>query len=154
MAESDKEKTSIVTTKGLFQFKVMPFGLCNAGACFERLMEKKFLGHVVSEEGVATNPDKIAAIKEWPTPRTVHEVRSFIGTCSYYRRYIRGFSDIARPLHKLTEKGDRFQWTLECQQALDTLKECLISAPILGYPNISKPFILDTDVSGYGIGTV
>ena len=92
-------------------------------------------------EGVATNPDEIAAIKEWHTPKTVQEVRSFIGTCSYYRRYIRGFSDIARQLHKPTENGDRFKWTQECQQALDTLKECLISAPILGYSDISKPFI-------------
>ena len=211
MSEVDKKKTAFVTTHGLYQFRVMPFGLCNAGACFERLMEcvlaglnwqicllylddvivfarsfeehlkrleqviskiqesrlkispgkcsflqkeVTFLGHVVSGDGISTDPAKITAVKDWPTQKSVQEVRSFLGTCSYYRRFIRQFSDIARPLHKLTEKGENFKWTPECQISMDALKQCLITAPILGYPDTSKPFILDTDASGFGIGSV
>ncbi|CAC5360975.1 unnamed protein product [Mytilus coruscus] len=82
-----------------------------------------FLVHVVSKDGISTDPSKIDAVKEWPVPRNVHDVRSFLGTCSYYRRFIRGFADIARPLHKLTEKQARFEWTQECQIAFKTLRD-------------------------------
>ena len=108
----------------------------------------------MSAEGIATDPSKIEAIKEWPVPKSVKEVRSFLGTCSYYRRFIRGFSEKASPLHKLTEKGENFKWTQECQKSMDTLKQCLISAPILGYPDTNETFILDTDASGFGVGSV
>ena len=66
-----------------------------------------FLGHVVSQDGISTSPDKVSAIKEWPVPKTVTDVRSFLGTCSYYRRFIKWFTEIARPLHKLTEKTEK-----------------------------------------------
>lgn len=164
----------------------MPFGLCNAGATFERLMERvlsnlswkvclvylddiiilsktfdehlenltqvferlkganlkmnpkkcillqkevSFLGHIVSEEGIATDPSKIEAIKHWPIPRSVKEVRSFLGLCSYYRKFIYKFSDIARPLYNLMEKNIEFVWNKDCNKAFDKFRRALISTP-------------------------
>ena len=89
-----------------------------------------------------------------PIPRNVHDVRSFLGTCSYYRRHVKSFADIARPLHKLTEKQAKFILTPECQNAFEILKDRLIKAPILGYPRTDCHFILDTDASSFGIGAV
>ena len=113
-----------------------------------------YLGHKVSEKGIETDPQKIAAIKEWPVPTNVHEIRSFIGLCSYYRKFIRDFSEIAEPLHKLTRKDHKFNWTDKCHSAFETLKEKLITSPILAYPSVEKSFILDTDASDYSIGAV
>ena len=84
----------------------------------------------MSERGIATDPEKIRAVKEWPTPKNVHELRAFLGTASYYRRYCKGFSDIARPLHKLTEKGKPYLWSDECQNSFDEFKRMLTSAPV------------------------
>ena len=120
------------------------------------LFQKKvlYLGHVVSEDGVSTDPAKIEAVKDWPVPTTVTQVRSFIGTASYYRRFIQGFANTARPLHQLTKKSAKFQWTDDCQTAFETLRDRLITAPILAYPDFTKDFILDTDASGFGMGAV
>ena len=207
----DQDKTAFVTADGLYNFKVMPYGLCNSGATFERLMELiltglhwstcliyvddiicfsktveehmrrldeifgrireaglklapsktslfqqrvSFLGHIVSESGVCTDPAKIQAVKEWPIPRNVHELRSFLGTASYYRKFCKSFCDIARPLHKLTEKQNAFVWTAECNQSFSQLKNALTSAPILGYPRNDAQYTLDCDCSSYGMGTV
>ncbi len=114
----------------------------------------EFLGHVVSQDGIATDPKKIEVVRDWPVPRTVHDVRSFLGLCSYYRRFVKNFADTARPLHRLTEKGTMFQWNDACAEAFATLKQKLITAPILGYPTTRDNFILDTDASGVGIGAV
>ena len=113
-----------------------------------------YLGHVVSAEGVHTDPKKIQAVKEWPQPTTVTQVRSFIGLASYYRRFIKDFSRIARPLFRLMEKGVKFEWTAECAEALHILKEHLITAPILAYPQIEGQYVLDTDASGFALGAV
>ena len=120
------------------------------------LFQKKvsFLGHIVSDEGIATDPSKVESVKTWPIPKTKRDVRSFLGTCSYYRRFIQDFAAIARPLHSLTEKNCTFKWTQECEVSFEKLKAALSSAPILGFPDMSKPFILDTDASGFGIGAV
>lgn len=93
-----------------------------------------YLGHVVSADGVMTDPDKVKAIKEWPTPKCLKEVRSFLGLASYYRRFIRGFADIASPLHELTSKAKQFQWSDLCEDAFQELKLRLQNAPILAYP--------------------
>lgn len=187
----------------------MPFGLCNAPATFERLMETvlsglqwqvcliylddvivygktfeemlhnlelvfeklraaglklkarkctlfskqvKYLGDVMSEEGVETDVEKVEAVRKWPEPVNKTQVRSFIGLCSYYRKFIANFAEIARPLHRLTEASVAFKWTNECQVAFDALKAKLTSAPILTHPDFSKPFILDTDASQNAIG--
>lgn len=81
-------------------------------------------------------------------------MRSFLGTCSYYRRFIKQFTDIARPLHKLTEKTEKFSWTPQCDEAFKNPKIALTSAPILRYPNLNLPSVLDTDASAFAMGGV
>lgn len=99
----------------------------------------KFLGHVVSDKGVHTDPDKTEAVRIWPVPKTVKEVRSFLGLCSYYRRFVSGFANIARPLHKLCEKNSKFTWNEDCQKAFNSLKNSLMSSPLLAYPLPGNP---------------
>jgi hypothetical protein len=113
-----------------------------------------FLGHVVSADGIEVQDAKVEAVRQWPTPRNLHETRQFLGLCSYYRRFVEGFADIAAPLHALARKDMRFQWTDACQEAFDTMKERLTSAPILGMPRTEGQFILDTDASDKGLGVV
>ena len=112
------------------------------------------MGHVITEAGVATSKDKTQAIENWPVPRNVTEVRSFLGLCSYYRRFVPSFASLADPLHKLTKKGNSFKWTEDCQRSFDSLRRALTSPPILANPDFSKPFILDCDASDQSIGAV
>ena len=113
-----------------------------------------FLGHVVSADGVATDPSKVETVANWPTPSSKSEVRSFLGLASYYRKYIQGFAHVAYPLNRLTDKRAEFQWNEACQAAFDKLKVLLTQAPILAHPNEEGEFLLDTDASGVGIGAV
>ena len=113
-----------------------------------------YLGHVVSRGGVSTDPEKTAKVTKWPTPISVQEVQQFLGLASYYRRFVRNFAEIAKPLHRLTERGRELIWTLECETAFSTLKNRLSSAPVLSLPDFSKPLLLDTDTSQEGIGAV
>ena len=211
MKAADKEKTAFCTTEGLFQFKVMPFGLCNAPASFQRLMDLvltglqwsqclvylddivvlgrsfeehiqnlnavfqrlhqsglrlkpskcsffkeqvQYLGHIISRDGVATDPEKTAKVATWPVPTCKRETQQFLGFANYYRRFIKDFAQLARPLHRLTEKTAPFTWNGECQTSFDQLRKCLCSAPVLAYPDFSRAFILDTDASDTGIGGV
>jgi len=190
---------------------MMPFGLCNAGATFQRLMDivmsglhldvclvylddiiifsksidehlerlmrvldrlrsaglklkpekcalfkrsVTFLGHVVSQARIATDPVKTKAVAEWPTPTSLKELRSFVGLASYYCRFVKGFADIAAPLHALAKKGQMFCWSTEAQTAFETLKGALISPPVLAMPNDIGEMILDTDASDATIGAV
>lgn len=114
----------------------------------------QYLGHIISTRGVEADPAKVEAVRQWPAPKSQTEVKSFVGLASYYRRFVKGFAEIARPLHQLTEKGRRFKWTEECQSAFEQLKLSLMSAPILAYPDPHKTFILDTDASDAGTGAV
>ncbi|XP_053389322.1 uncharacterized protein LOC128552313 [Mercenaria mercenaria] len=116
--------------------------------------EVEFLGHIINENGVGTDPTKIECIKQWPTPHNVTEIRSFLGLCGYYRKFILGYPQIARPLVRLTEKNTRFSWDTDCEESFKTLKNKLITAPILAHPDFSLPFILDTDACDYSIGAV
>jgi hypothetical protein len=116
--------------------------------------ETEYLGHVVSEAGITASPDKVKAILEWPTPGCVTDLRSFLGTASYYRRFVRDFASIASPLHRLTESQAQWAWTAEQESAFRRLKAVLADAPVLRFPVIDAPYILDTDASLTGIGAV
>ena len=205
------EKTAFTTGTGLYQFKVMPFGLSNAPSSFERLMERVlvglnwkicliylddiiifsstfeehlqrlqkvldcianaglklkpqkchlfrtevlYLGFLVGREGVRTDPEKVRKVREWAPPQTVTEVRSFLGFCAYYRKFVRDFSCIGAPLFALTKKHQKFHWDEHCQRAFDKLKIALQQDVVLAYPDFSKEFILDTDASDISSGAV
>ena len=209
--EKDREKTAFVCHMGLFEFNVMPFGLCDAPPVFQDLMNKvlgkalnrfafaylddiivysssveehiehlqyvfdrlreanlrckpskcefakttiSYLGHVVSENGITPDPEKVAVIHKLHPPQTVKEVRSFIGMASYYRKFTENFSEIASPLTDLTRKNAVFHWNKQCQEAFNRLKIALSSAPLLAHPDFSKPFNLYTDASAYAVGAV
>lgn len=113
-----------------------------------------FLGHIVSHDGIRCNPEKISAVRDWPTPTSVTEMRSFIGIASYYRRFIENFSNVAYPLTRLTQKDRKFEWSEDCEKAFNSLKHLLTTAPILSYPSTNDMFILDTDASAYRVGAV
>ena len=119
-----------------------------------------YLGHVISAKGVATDESKIKAIRDWPTPTTIMEVRSFLGFTGYYCRFIPKFAQVAQPLHKLTsgenagKKKAAIKWDSRCQQAFDDLKALCTTAPILAYADFSKLFNLHTDACGMGLGAV
>jgi hypothetical protein len=113
-----------------------------------------FLGHLVSEEGIRPNSTLVEKIRECPFPTSKRKVRSFLGLASYYRRFIKDFSKIAKPLYDLTKQNINFHWTEDCQKAFEHLRTCLTTKPVVIYPDFTKPFILHTDASDYAIGTV
>ena len=120
----------------------------------------KYLGHIVSKDGVATDPRKIEAICNWPTPKMVTDVCSFTGFTNYYRKFIKGYAKIARPLHELTsgENGKRknykVEWTNHCKESFEALKAICSECPVLAYADYTKPFVLHTDASTMGLGVV
>ena len=211
MHPDDVNKTTFICHRGTFRFPKMPFGLCNAPATFQRLMDTvltglnfeiclaylhdiilfshdldshldrlqrlferlraanlklkpskceilqrqvNFLGYTVSRDGVSTDPEKVKAIRDWPTPQNLRQSRAFVGLCQYYRRFVPNFSEVSAPLHALTKKNVRFQWTAECQNAFDQLKLALTEAPVMALPNDQDEFILDCDASNHSIGAV
>ena len=122
--------------------------------------ELKYLGHIVSKQGIATDPKKIQAIHDWPRPKTVTEVRSFMGFTNYYRKFIKGYAKIARPLHELVagenskRKHQKVHWDARCEASFEALKKICSEAPVLAYADYTKPFILHTDASTTGRGAV
>lgn len=206
MQPDSKEKTAFATYQGLYEFNVMPFGLKNAPAVFQRLMQRvlmdlnpedgpafvstyiddvlvfsstfeehlihishvldrliqvrlklkpskchficrevEYLGHLITPHGILPNPRRIVAVREYPIPKSVKEVRQFLGIASYYRRFVQGFAKVAQPLHALTQKGAVFSWTQSCQGAFNKLTNLLVEAPVLVHPDFDKPFTLETD---------
>ena len=225
IADDDKAKTAFTTPLGLYEFNRMPFGLCNAPATYQRLMQDmfrddlfrvllvylddvlvysktveehlerleivlaklqqhglklelrkcaffqkkvKFLGHEVSSAGIATDREKIRAVADWPVPTTTRDVRAFLGFCSYYRKFVKGFAQMAKPLHQLLSDCGGLQhkkrkvtsvqrpWSEDAnlQRAFEELKQALTTAPVLGYADYSLPFVLETDASNDGLGAV
>mgnify|MGYP001546096517 CR=1 FL=1 len=114
----------------------------------------QFLGHLVSAKGIEVSDEKVQAIKDWPVPRTTKETLSFVGLCSYYRKFCSSFEILVKPLREICKKGVKFNWTAECQTAFETLKEKLMTAPILSYPLPGLPYIVDTDASQFCVGAV
>lgn len=211
VADADRPKTAFITPDGLYQFNVMPFGLCNAPATFERMMDTllrgltwktclcylddvvvfaenfeqhlqrvrqvldcfqsaglqlnskkcifgarqiKVLGHIVSIDGVRPDPQKTAAVSNFPQPMNLKDVRSFLGLCTYFRRFIPGFSNLAEPLNILLRGNTTFHWSTEQTNAFEGLKTALTTVPILGHFVPGADTEIRTDASGYGIGAV
>ena len=122
--------------------------------CHFARTELEYLGHVITREGLKTNPRLIAAVKEFPTPKNVQDVQRFLGLSSYYRRFICNFARIAAPLHRLTRKDVQWSWCSHCELAFQRLKDLLTTAPILAYPNFKQEYVLETDASVQGLGAV
>ena len=120
--------------------------------CTFLIKETDYLGFVISKDGIKPDPKKVEAIRDLPEPKSVREIRGFIGMCSYYRRFVPNFSKRAKPLIDLTKKYARFKWTSECQTAFYFLKESLTVVPLLAYPDTNKPYVLYTDASNNCIG--
>jgi hypothetical protein len=212
MRAADKEKTAFaVPGKGLFHFTRMPFGLINASATFQRLMERvleglpsnsfkvyiddvlicgntfeelmehlhlvfvrlreanlkvaakkcrffqrrvEYLGHVVSGEGIAAREDKLSTIQNWPRPTNQSELRSFLGLCSYYRKFVKGFADISAPLHAVAAGKGKLLWLKEAERAFCQLKERLTLPPVMTYFKPDATLILDCDASNVACGAV
>ncbi|GJU50451.1 putative reverse transcriptase domain-containing protein [Tanacetum coccineum] len=151
--EEDIPKTTFRTRYSHYELQVMPFGLTNAPVVFMDLMNR-FLGHVIDSEGIHVDPAKIESIKDWASPKSPTEIRQFLGLAGYYRRFIEGFSKIAKPMTKLTQKKVKFEWGDKQEAAFQLLKQKLCSAPILALPEGSEDFIAYCDASKKGLGTV
>jgi hypothetical protein len=210
MRKEDIHKTAFRTHDGLYEFLVMPFGLCNAPATFQALMNDvlrpfhrrfvlgffddilicskswadhlqhlrviltelrrhvlfikrskcafgvssvAYLGHIISEVGVAMDPAKVQAIQDWPVPRSARALRGFLGLAGYYRKFIHNYGSIAAPLTVLLKK-DGFSWGEEAAATFATLKAAVTTGPILAMPNFTKTFVVECDASSHGFGVV
>ena len=161
---SDTKEEHLKRLEAVFQ-KLHAAGLkLKPSKCFFFREEIEYLGHVVSGKGISTNPKKVEAVAKWPTPQTVYDVRSFLGFVGYYRRFIRNFSKIAKPIRevitglenqsKRSAKKTFVEWTEAADSAFEHLKKSCTSTPILAYPDYKLPFVLHTDSSSEGLGAV
>ena len=211
MYEDHIHKTTFTCHLGLYSFLRLPFGLKNAPASFQSMMDlifgdqidkhmavfiddinvysltfeehmdhlkqtfdkcrkyglklkkKKcyfgcekleFLGHVVSREGLIVDDRKVEAIQQYGTPTNVTHIKKFLGMTGYYAQFINGYQQMAEPLHRLERKNAKFIWTKEHDEAMQQLKDALVTAPILVYPNMQQHFTLLTDASDHGLGAI
>ncbi|WVZ84598.1 hypothetical protein U9M48_031621 [Paspalum notatum var. saurae] len=175
--EEDIPKATFSTRYVLYEYLVMSFGLTNAPAFFMYMMNSVFMNEldkfvVVSiddilinsksekehEEhlqiGVAVDPSKVKDVLNWKQPETVTEIQSFLGLAGYYRRFIKDFSKTAKPMTSLTKKNAKYVWSSNCEEAFQTLRKLLTSAPVLAQLDVTKPFDVYCDASGNGLGCV
>ena len=161
---SDTKEEHLKRLEAVFQ-KLCAAGLkLKPSKCFFFREEIEYLGHVVSGKDISTNPKKIEAVSKWPTPKTVYDVRSFLGFVGYYRRFIKNFSRITKPIRevitglenqsKRTAKQTYIEWSDAADAAFEHLKAMCVSTPILAYPDYQLPFTLHTDSSTDGLGAV
>ena len=161
---SDTKEEHLKRLEEVFQ-KLITAGLkLKPSKCHFFREEIEYLGHVVSGKGISTNPRKVEAVAKWPTPKTVYDVRSFLGFVGHYRRFIKDFSKIAKPIRevitglenqsKRSAKKTFVEWTEAADSAFEHLKKLCISTPILAYPDYKLPFVLHTDSSSEGLGAV
>ena len=123
--------------------------------CHFAQSEVNYLGHLISRNGIQVDPKKTATIFDFLTPTDVKHLRQFLGLSNYYRKFIKNFASIAKPLYKLLSKNAKsYVWNEPCQHSFDLLKQKLVSPPILMYPEFKVPFIVSTDASGTAIGGV
>ncbi|KAL1258935.1 hypothetical protein QQF64_009512 [Cirrhinus molitorella] len=179
LSEADQEKTAFICPVGFYQFQRMPQGICGAPSTFQRVMEKTVGDMNLLEDGVSTDPSKIDAVKSWPRPQNVSELRSFLGFCGYYRRFIKDYSKVSYPLNQLLQgclpatslkkikagllpdrvvykASDPFgsRWADACEAAFNELKVRLTQAPVLVFANPQIPYVLHVDVCCEGLGGV
>jgi hypothetical protein len=124
----------------------------NLSKCHLYQSSVSFLGHIVSSNGVQMEPEKVKAIQDWPTPKSVQDIRSFLGLAGYYRKFIQNFSKISSPLTELLKKDVSFEWTTRQGQAMNELKQAIMTAPVLINPDHKLPFTVVTDASGFAVG--
>jgi hypothetical protein len=109
---------------------------------------------VISSEGIVVDPSKVRDVLDWEPPKSVHQVRSFLGLAGYYQRFIPNFSKISKPVTEQLKKGTNYVWSKECDEAFQTLKKLLTTSPVLAQSDIAKPFNIYCDASGTGLGCV
>lgn len=127
--------------------------VANQSKCKFGCTQIDYLGHIISGEGVAVDPEKVRCILDWPEPKNVKGVRGFLGLTGYYRKFVKDYGKIAKPLTELTKK-DNFNWGMEATKAFNDLKRIMTSPPVLMLPNFELPFEVECDAAGRGIGAV
>jgi hypothetical protein len=124
------------------------------GKCVIAQPELCYLGYVLSENSVSASPDKVTAVRQYPVPKNIKDVRAFFGLALFYKRLVSNFAEIAKPLTAVTRKDRKFTWGPQQQQAFQSMKDRLCTTPVLTYPNFELPFILTTDPSKVAIAAI
>lgn len=127
---------------------------CKAKKCEFLVKEINFLGYHISNQGVSMDKHKVEAIREWPVPKNIKDIQTFMGFCNFYRKFIEGFSRICVPINMLLRKGQKWAWEEEQQAAFDTLKERFTTAPLLIWPDFKKPYVVEADASNFARGAI